>query len=305
MLQGAVQDASHRAQNHGAKFKARQRSTNFAAMCCSLVVPWLLFVIMYSVMSFSAHFYSKAVCYSVVILGLLVSLVFVKSAIDSVKKHSSDPEAENPTLAVFLAVTCVLAWLLGVFAGDLNYFYHMQPYYDASGLDVYSGKQAVDPSRMPGQQVMDFGIMTFVIGSKLDFAKATAFHSHDTFCVAPVINSNVKEPPASYDFWAAGMNCCSGDAGSFACGEFNNEFAMSGLRVMRQDHRDYYRLAVKQAESANNIKANHPLFFHWMQDPQLEIQAYQDEGTKFFLLGVFAFFSLILFLLIATLVLFS
>merc|ERR1719491_1298925 len=101
------------------------------------------------------------------------------------------------------------------------------------------------------------------------------------------------------------MNCCSGIRPDFHCGEFNKNHATAGLRLMRDDERPFYRLAVQQAEAAYNIRADHPLFFHWMHDPIAEVMAYYDEGVKYFFLGIFAHFVLQLFLVIVASLAFS
>jgi len=264
---------------------------------------------MMALMSFSLRFKDKITCYVLVLIGFAVVAFTANLAFAALQKQQSDPNSDS-SWSIFLAAACLLAWVLGVALGDLNYFYNMEPYYDTSNLNTYP---AVHPAQMPGQQVMDAGLMTFVSGSQLDLKKAMAFHNEDTYCVAPIVNGAMS----CYDFWAVGTNCCKSAPGDnshigtsinplvYSCGEYNNPLAMSGLRVMREDHREFFRLAVKQAESAYSIRANHALFFHWMQDPGSEMAAYMDDGSKYFLLGVFGFFAFLLFAILVAVVLFS
>jgi len=278
----------------------RPTRLNFAAICLCLFVPWFLFIITYAVMSFSIHYKNKPVCYLVVLLCLAFVGIIAKLAWDAVKRFKKDSLAD-PSWFIFLAVACFLAWLAGVALGDMNFFYNMEPFYDVSNLNSY---HSVNPDNMPGQRVMDAGRIDFTPGSKLDLEKTMAFHNLETYCVAPIVTGD-KSKPDSYDFWAVGLNCCSGAPGSFACGEFNNPRASSGLRVMRDDQGSFYRLAVQQAEAAYNIRAKHPLFLFWMQDPVAEVAAYMDEGFKYYLLGVFAFFAFLLFLVILAMIILS
>jgi len=270
-------------------------------------------------MSFAWHYNDKALCYLSVLTGFILALALSKLAFDSVLKQRSDPQ-NDPSWLVFLAAASFIAWLSGVALGDLNYFYNLEPFYTVNTLNVYDNPYPVDPSTMPGQRVMDAGRMTFVKGTRLNLTQAMAFRNLDIYCVAPIVNppdnknqqdnknQDVKVPNVktnSYDFWAVGLNCCSGAPGDFSCGEYNNPHAVSGLRVMREDQRDFYRLAVQQAEAAYGIRASHPLFFYWMQDPIAEIQSYMDEGVKYYVFGVFTFFAFMVFLLIVALVIFS
>merc|ERR1719161_3450528 len=115
------------------------------------------------------------------------------------------------------------------------------------------------------------------------------FKNLQMYCVAPIVSGSRDDAKriSSYDFWAIGTNCCSGTQADFHCEGFNIRGASAGVRLMRDDHRAFYRLAVQQAEAAYNIRADHPLFFHWMQDPNAEVTAYMDEGYKYYLLGIF------------------
>ena len=135
--------------------------------------------------------------------------------------------------------------------------------------------------------------MYFADGAKLDGTKAMGFKNLDLYCVAPIVNGN--EVMSTYDFWAVGLNCCSGVSSDFRCGEFNSPHARAGLRLMRDDQRPFFRLAVQQATAAYHIKSTHPLFFYWLQDPVGEMTAYRDDGFKYYLLGIFTHFAFNLF----------
>jgi len=129
-------------------------------------------------------------------------------------------------------------------------------------------------------------------------ALAMAFKNIDTYCVAPITSTPFANKSAkldTYDFWAVGVNCCSGVASDFRCGEFNNPAAHSGLRLMDEKDRSYFRVAVQQAEAAYNLQATHPLFFYWAEDTHLEWQGYWDYGNKYYNVGVVAFIFLQIF----------
>jgi len=200
----------------------------------------------------------------------------------------------------FAAVAFGLAVFLATTFGDMNFWYNMQPFYDIENLNTYP---SVNPAREKGQQLMDAGRVYFSDGTGLDMRKAMGFKNLDLYCVAPIVHG--QDQLASYDFWAVGLNCCSGVSSDFRCGEFNNPHARSGLRLMRDDQRPFFRLAVQQAEAAYNIKATHPLFFYWMQDPVAEMNSYRDDGFKYYLLGIFTHFAFNLFCVVCAVVGFS
>mmetsp|Transcript_18747 Transcript_18747/g.45203 ORF Transcript_18747/g.45203 Transcript_18747/m.45203 type:complete len:316 (+) Transcript_18747:88-1035(+) len=186
----------------------------------------------------------------------------------------------------YLSFAFAVAFIAAVIGGDLNFWYNAQPYYVVSNLNSYVN---IDPSALvDGQQYMDAGRVYFTKDARVDAGKAMGFKNGDLYCVAPIVVSN--KPLASYDFWAVGKNCCSGLAPDFRCGEFRNPSAKSGLRLMADKDRPLYRLAVMKAASAYDIVAAHPLFFHWVEDPVVEISTYIQEAWKWLVVGIILHF---------------
>jgi len=276
--------------NYGARGKAeiftpgKRRRINAVAICVNLLLPWLVFCLVHWTMSFVVHYQHPTVAWLVVLAGLLCAGVTLFLAYRA--KHTD----QDPMWYTFFTGALLLAVISGCILGDMNFWYNMQPFYDIENLNTYP---AVNPAREKGQQLMDAGRAYFSEGSVLDMRKGMAFKNLDLYCVAPIVNG--QQQLATYDFWAVGINCCSGVSSDFRCGEFNNPQARAGLRLMRDDQRPFFRLAVQQAEAAYNIKATHPLFFYWMQDPVAAMNYYRDDGLKYYLLAIFSHFAFNLF----------
>merc|ERR1719343_1216718 len=143
--------------------------------------------------------------------------------------------------------------------------------------------------------MMDAGRIRFTNTTMLDLRKSMGFKNLDTYCVAPisVMSANVGSMLNldSYDFWAVGLGCCSGNSNDFHCGAYDDTSAHAGLRLMTDEQRAFYRLAVRQAEAAYDIKANHPLFVYWVADADYEMAVFEEQGTKWFLLGMLVHFG--------------
>lgn len=271
-----------------AKFFSRgqRQRLNVVSICQCLLCPWLFFCVMNACMSFGLHYHRPGLTYGVLAVGLLVVLAISGVALRGIVQKRRHSDAPEPSWYIFLAITMAVAWILGVVLGGLNFNVNMQPYFDYANLNTYS---QVDTAQMRGQQVMDAGKIDFVNGTTLDLRRSMGFKNMDTYCVAPITMRN--QPLASYDFWAVGLGCCSGNTADFHCGEYNNPQVQSGLRLLRDDQRPFFRLAVQQAEATYSIKATHPLFFYWVQDPVVEIDAIRDEGYKYFLISMLAHFG--------------
>jgi hypothetical protein len=270
-----------------------KRPPMFQNLLLAYFVPSLIFAVTYYLICSHEHYTEPGMVRIVTCIMLLVAISLVVPAFNAIRTRG---ESGHPFWYSFLFVASVVAWILATCLGDSVYSQDVVPYMDIQQLNIYP---SVDPSVAKGQALMDGGRFTFVDGARLDLSKSMGFRSLDTYCVAPVSIGN--QTLASYDFWAVGTNCCSGHGPDFACGEFNNVNAHSGLRLMHEDQRGYFRLAVQQAEATYNINANHPLFFYWLQDPQIEVQSYYDDGLSHTMLGIFGFFAaqLIVVLLVA------
>lgn len=280
--------------NGGLFTPGKRKRLNLLAIFVNIFLPSFMFVALYAVMSFYLHYNRPLLAWSCVVLGYIaVAIIFFLG----IRAKSQE---RDPMWYTFAAIACFVAVTAAMFFGDMNFWYNLQPFYDIENLNTYP---SVNPAREKGQQLMDAGRVYFADGAALDMRKAMSFKNLDLYCVAPITNG--EEQMASYDFWAVGINCCSGISSDFRCGEFNNPHARSGLRLMRDEQRPFFRLAVQQAEAAYNIKATHPLFFYWMQDPVAEMNSYRDDGFKYYLLGVFTHFAFNLFCVMCATVGFS
>eukprot|EP00929_Paragymnodinium_shiwhaense_P118946 TRINITY_DN90840_c0_g1_i1.p1 TRINITY_DN90840_c0_g1~~TRINITY_DN90840_c0_g1_i1.p1 ORF type:complete len:322 (+),score=66.61 TRINITY_DN90840_c0_g1_i1:86-1051(+) len=260
----------------------RQRINFIAAFLCTLL-PWCMFLATYSVTSFYIRYVNPGRMY----LGAFVLLCIVMAtgwlALGAIVHKRAD--SHEPTWFIFLFITMVIAWSLGVAFGNINYATNMQPYYDYVSLNAYAN---VDPSKTQGVQIMDAGRVQFTNDTVLDLTKAAGFVNKVTYCVAPI--STDKAQLGSYDFWAVGLDCCTANKADFQCGDFNDQKAHSGLRLLRDEQQAFFRLAVQEAEARHQIKATHPLFFYWGPDATGEMAWFREEGYRYFLMGMTAHF---------------
>lgn len=269
--------------------RGQRQRLNVVAMFQCLLLPWLFFCLNYAVVSFSVHYTKPWLCFTVSGLTFLVVLVLIGISAASMWKKMQHDMYREPSWFIFLSITMFIAWIMGVVLGDLNFWTNMQPYYDYTNLNRYT---AVSPASMRGQQLMDSGRVSFTEDAVLDLRRSMGFRSLDTYCVAPITldRNGTLLPLESYDFWAVGLDCCTGNANNFHCGEYAKREAHAGLRLLRNDHRAFYRLAVQQAEAAYQIKARHPLFFYWAEDATAEMESFRNEGNKYYLIGVLVHF---------------
>lgn len=290
----------------------RHKRMNIAAICVSLFVPWLVFCGAHALQSFSLHYNLPLLCdiFSVtalVVLGVVWAMSFYAKLKASNQALMNQGGADATDLFVgleqralgdwyfFILTTCLLGLIFGLSLGKKNFWANTQPYYDLTNLSHYTG---VSTATTHGQELMDAGQILFAAGSTVKMQYAIGFRNVDTYCVAPIVPEGGL-PQENYDFWAVGLNCCSGGPGDFQCGGSRSGVPSKGgggLRVMENEDRSFYRLAIQQAQSAFQVRANHPLFFYWVNDPPAKQFSYLQEAMRQFLIAMYGAFGIQLFL---------
>lgn len=265
---------------------------NVGGLILTYVGPISLFIFILNCDSFLRYYHPQAAGFADFAGWVIVlTLAYFASTKMQRRAHSkADPflrrslkEAE-PSWYAFIAISCFLAVVLAAVLGSYNYFTNMKFIYGYLDLNTYKG---VNPSAGSGQTYMDAGHLVFVNTSKLDLGRSMGFNDDTMYCVAPIVSG--IERPAIYDFWAVGTNCCSGHAADFHCGPFNDGAAHEGMRLLRDDQRPYFQLAVQQAEAVYQIKANRPIFLHWTKDANAEMADYRHNAFMNYMFWIFCF----------------
>jgi len=265
-----------------------RRSMNSHAIAIMVFLPWLLFLVVYLTCATALRYNQPKQCSNVYYGAVAVVVVaWFLAARSWMRKVRNDPYRQ-PSWLLYAAVALTLGLINGTVLGDMNFSYNTQPAHNIENLNVYGNGTGIDPSFTKGQEVMDAGRIYFKEAAHLDFSKSMTFKNLDLFCVAPVVMGDQQLP--SYDYWAVGVNCCSAHGTKFACGEFANPHARGGLRLMRDDQRPFYRLAVQQAEVSYGIKAEHPIFFEWMQDPSFVVVTWHENAYRWHLMSILGYF---------------
>merc|ERR1719263_716580 len=219
-------------------------------------------------------------------------------------------------------VTVFCLWFaLGTawWSGDQNYGHNMISYFTYQDLVAYVD---LNPAVAKGQSYMDAGQVYFKEDTKVSTSDMVSFKSRTNFCAAPILGQPLRNQGGSdevevegdfvipksgtVDFWAVGTDCCDQSSRTFNCGQVKNPRARAGMRMIREDYRPYYLLAVQEwtarmcptsgedntaagmAEAAplRCLPARHPLFFTYVEDPVAEeteyfLQAIRDRHTHF------------------------
>lgn len=297
-LPSSTQDSNAAARYGTLPLKPRlaRKRLNVAPLALTALLPWVAFCLVSAMLSFEMHYRKPELCQTLLIIaGVLAALMFLCSLGHMLwrRRMGDSTVFATGSWLLVLSISIMIGMSAGIVSGNRNFWTSSEVFYDVTALNSYTG---VDPAHISGQELMDAGRIVFVDGAHLDVKRSVGFKNKETYCVAPITvssNASANTLLPAYDFWAVGKGCCSSDAGGgdFWCGSWNDPEAHGGIRLMRDQDRAFYRLAVQQAQSAHGVKAVHPLFFHWVRDPTEDTLAYQRDSFKTYLLGMFAYFG--------------
>ncbi|CAK9035441.1 Pentatricopeptide repeat-containing protein [Durusdinium trenchii] len=263
---------------------------NLIGVLVSLFVPWFVFLAMFALWSFQLRYSAPGKVLTItIILGTILGLFCLYRVQLSCRalwgNYDLVERGRFSVWSLFIAITAIVAFALGLSTGSFNYSEHMRGIYDVQSLNAYV---EVNPATMRGQELMDAGRVQFVSGANVDLNLADGFKNTDVYCVAPITLNGASL--ASYDFWAVGKNCCSDKLADFRCGAYKSQGLKGGVRITDDVDRDFYRLAVQQAQSAHAIKAIHPLFFEWTENSFDQMMEDERAGYQVFLMSMLGHF---------------
>lgn len=259
---------------------------NILPMFLNVFVPWGVFVTVLGISSFWMMYTHAGLGLSLIGLCFCIWLLAVLIAVN---RRKYDPEPAWFTyFCIMFGLAIFSAWIIG---SDIFQRWTL-PYLALKDLKVLGH---LDASKELGQNVMDAGIVYFADGNKIDAMRSWHFKQGAVYCVAPIIKGEMgKGTPetGSFDFWAVGKDCCSVSSSDFRCGAYNNPLARSGIRILDDKDRQFYRLAVEQAETLYGVMATHPVFFEWSQDPLAVVNSWNAKAFTTFVICVIAAFVL-------------
>eukprot|EP00425_Heterocapsa_triquetra_P032593 CAMPEP_0195103270 /NCGR_PEP_ID=MMETSP0448-20130528/71660_1 /TAXON_ID=66468 /ORGANISM="Heterocapsa triquestra, Strain CCMP 448" /LENGTH=325 /DNA_ID=CAMNT_0040138917 /DNA_START=115 /DNA_END=1092 /DNA_ORIENTATION=- len=279
---------------------ARRGMPSLLAVSVAFLLPCAIFVGVCASVSFGVANSGLVANLGVLLLAALVGYYVYRAW-----RKQQQGTRMQPAWHLFLLGTVFATWLAAMVVGRYN-FATIAPYYHMGTMNTYVD---VDPARTTGAAVMDAGRILFVQGTHLNISRSMGFRSSSMYCVAPIVaappaGGNASAEPLSYDFWAVGVGCCSGQQADFKCGEAD-WYAGAGMRLLDDGQRPYFQMAVQQAEATFGITSTHPVFLRWTKDPILEVNAHREQACQQLIVAIFSFGVFQLFLVAAATVAFA
>eukprot|EP00928_Gymnodinium_smaydae_P006712 TRINITY_DN1238_c1_g1_i1.p1 TRINITY_DN1238_c1_g1~~TRINITY_DN1238_c1_g1_i1.p1 ORF type:complete len:321 (+),score=69.15 TRINITY_DN1238_c1_g1_i1:181-1143(+) len=235
-----------------------RRRLNDVAIMLAVVLPCALFAGALWLLASQVRYFHSTECLWLVACALLLPVALSWRARQSRRRSTEDAERLEAAWIAFMAFSCFVAWMLAVVLGEYNYVTHTAKANTMMDLNTVEG---VNPTTK-GTAYLDASVLHFAEGSFVDESKAMGYKDYTTYCVAPVGIGNLTL--GSYGFWAVGTDCCNPFGGQFWCGKAGIPGALTGLRLLDDADRPYYRLAVQQAQAEYGIQVQQsPIFVRW------------------------------------------
>jgi len=265
------------------------------SMLEAVLVPSAIFTVVYWLLTFSVHAHYTTQTILLCLVCTLVPAAFWHR-VWTQQEDKADLGHREPNWFFFLAAASSVAWLGGFALGMTTWSSYMHKYYDYSDLAVIRG---VNTRTQPGGAILDTGVVEFKRTTEVNEDMTMAYKDGDLYCVAPIITSLpetvIASEPATYDYWAIGVNCCDPfGRKAFACGVVLEEQVRGGLRLLDRTNVPSYRKAIQMAEEEYHIKAGKiPLLLYWEGDPEKELERLYMQGSKSFWQNSLAFLCLV------------
>lgn len=250
---------------------------NIVPMFLNFMVPWLVFLLTAGLTGFWLMYAFPILVWTAITLMGVMCAAFVFGAIWARRKL---PE---PTWYSYTALVLTLMTIFGTMFGRYIYNTYTKNYYEIKQLKVLSH---IDASQEHGQNLIDAGVMYFAPENKVNTEMSWHFKHHHIYCVAPVVTNKSVPNTQSYDFWAVGKDCCSIGSPDFRCGRPADPNVRAGIRLFKEEELPFFRLAVQQAETLYNVRATHPIFMYWVEDPLGTIEDAFKRAAALFLRGI-------------------
>jgi hypothetical protein len=244
-----------------------------------IFLPWLTFVLLCFLYAYVYHHFREVVWLaSVGFIALAAIFMSLSSRMDG-RWYS------------FLGILTLIAVVAGNIVGVYIYSQFFLQYWAYDMNRTYTN---VLPSE-PAAAHADAGIIQFAASARIDTTKAVGYKSGQVYCVAPVMD---ETQTSRVEYWAAGDDCCKQRA-DFTCDSAADPSAQQGVVIFDanswffQSRREYYELAVKQAEAAYDIvSAPDPIFIRWVSNGK-EVQTEFAYYGKAFLVSAGAVYLLV------------
>jgi len=195
-------------------------------------------------------------------------------------------------------VLCVSAVLIAWSIGNYLWLNNFRLYIEYHRLQAYDN---VDAFTVTGNRMQDAGLVVFNKTNGVDLAKGACVVNGHTYCIAPILQNGTVEVGEKQsrtginDLFVAGIDCCNCPMTDFRCGEWDNPRGpLGGMRVLDEETRRMYRLAVDKCNADYQKVSVHSIFFTWNNDPVTAWKQLYSRGVHLaiaaFILGILGSF---------------